>query len=69
MAETQLAQKVPAVAAGKPPPGSKPSVALAAGKTADGKAAPAAKARAASIAGAATAANTAPPLRKQVDCP
>ena len=73
VAETQLAQKVPAVATWKSPTGSKPGVAQAAGKTAAGKAAPAAKAGAASRAGAATAADAATPLpaglRKQVGCP
>ena len=73
VAETQLVQKVPAVATGKSTPRSKPGVTIAAGKTAAGKAAPAAKAGAASKAGAATAANAATPLpaglRKQVSRP
>lgn len=73
MAQTQLAQEVPAAATGKAPPGSKPSVTLAASKTVGGKGAPAAKAGAASKAGAATAVDVATPLpagpRKQVGRP
>lgn len=72
MVETQLAQKVPAAAAGRSPPSSKPSVTQAAGKTAGGKGAPVAKAGPASKAGTATAVDVATLLpagpHKQVGC-